>query len=82
VLVAIMSLAAVALTTAYAVRRPGRWAWLPLLGSSAWWLVANKPLEGPILWVADPERGLTAADLVVPAALALAVLAAWRVSQR
>ena len=79
-LIAILSLAAVALTTAYAVWRPGRWAWLPLLGASAWWLVANRPMEGPILWVAEPGRGLTAADLLVPAALALAALAAWRVS--
>ena len=40
---------------------------------SVLWLFANKPLEGPTLWVVSADHGLTAADLATPACLIAAV---------
>jgi len=57
---------------------PLRVAWLlGVAALAALWLVINRPLEGPILWVAAPGYGLTAADLISPVCLAAAAVGFW-----
>ena len=69
-LAALVSLTALAGTTAYALRVPSAAASGAVLATSVVWLLANGPLEGPILWTVAPDRGLTTADLLVPVAVA------------
>jgi len=68
-LTALLSLTALTGTTAYALVVPRRHALGLLLAASGAWLLANGPLEGPILWVLDSQHGLTTADLLAPVAL-------------
>ena len=65
-LAALLSLTALAGTTAYALRVPSPTASAAVLSTSVAWLLTNGPLEGPILWTVAPDRGLTTADLLVP----------------
>ena len=68
-LTALLSLTALAGTTAYALAMPRRHALGLVVAASGAWLLANGPLEGPILWVLDSQHGLTTADLLAPAAV-------------
>lgn len=68
-LTALLSLTALTGTTAYALAVPRRRALGLVLAASGIWLLANGPLEGPILWVIDSQHGLTTADLLAPVAV-------------
>jgi hypothetical protein len=76
VMMALLSLAAMASATTYAVTRLGLRSAALLLAAAVAWLLANGPFEGPTLVVVSPGHGLTVADLLVPGALLLAALAA------
>jgi hypothetical protein len=57
---------------------------LALIGTRFWpftlsalslgWLLVNKPLEGPVLWVLTPGHGLALSDLLCPLGLGLAAV--------
>jgi hypothetical protein len=57
---------------------------LALIGTRFWplalavlsvgWLLVNKPLEGPVLWVLTPGHGLVLSDLLCPLGLGLAAV--------
>lgn len=68
-LTALLSLTALTGTTAYALVVPRRFSLGLVVVASGAWLLTNGPLEGRILWVLDSQHGLTAADLLVPAAV-------------
>lgn len=54
-----------------ALARRAAWV-LAVAVLGALWVVVNRPLEGPVLWVVAPGHGLTAADLLSPGCVALA----------
>jgi hypothetical protein len=60
--------------SAVAAGRWGRVGVPPLVVCSVLWLVANKPMEGVVLYVVSPGRGLVAADLAGLAGLVLALV--------
>lgn len=71
-------LAALVAATAGSWWCPGRVAVVAVAAAGvAWWLV-NGPVEGAVLVVVTPTHGLTVADLLVPPAVAVAVVAARR----
>jgi hypothetical protein len=47
---------------------------LTLSAFSVGWLLVDKPLEGPVLWVLTPGQGLALSDLLCPLGLGLAAV--------
>jgi hypothetical protein len=47
---------------------------LSLAALSVGWLLVNKPLEGPVLWVLAPGHGLALSDLLCPLGLGVAAV--------
>ena len=73
VLIAFLVLAALVGCLTAAVTRP-TWLWpAGVIVLSVLWLFANKPLEGPTLWVVSPGHGLTVADLATPTCFIAAI---------
>ena len=64
--------------TAFVCRR-GRGVFGPLavLVLAILWLPADRPMEGPTLWVADRGHGLTLADLLSPICVIAVAAAFW-----
>jgi hypothetical protein len=59
--------------TAWAALRPGLLSYAALAAGVVVWLVANKPVEGSVLFTVTANHGLTLADLA-PLPCLLAVL--------
>ena len=79
VLVLEVLLVAILVVAGLSLRFPSPGIAVLLAGLSAAWLPANNGhLEGPVLLVVDHSHGLTTADLLAYAGLALALLAGWR----
>ena len=76
-ILAIIVLAEIAFTTLWLFRSRRILPPALLLVGSAVWVVVNRPLEGPVLWVLVQGHGLTAADLLCPIGVALAAVG-WR----
>lgn len=68
-------------TAVWTARRPGRTRAVAFLACTVVWARANHGLEGFVLVTVTPEHGLTVADLLPPALLAL-VLARLAVGGR
>ncbi|WP_372733665.1 hypothetical protein [Nocardioides sp.] len=67
-----------AIVAAVAAGRWGRPGAVALAVFSLWWLLVNKPLEGPVLISFGGEHGLVATDLVGLVGVGLAGLVWWR----
>jgi hypothetical protein len=68
-LIACLVLAALIGCLTAAVTRP-TWRWpAGAIALAVLWPVADKPLEGPTVWVISAGHGLTVADLITPACL-------------
>jgi len=68
-LIACLVLAALLGCLTAAVTRPARLWPATAIALSVLWPFADKPLEGPTLWVVSAGHGLTVADLVTPICL-------------
>ena len=70
---AVAALVVLLAVTAWAALRPGLLTYAALAAAVVAWLVANKPVEGPVLFTISRDHGLTLADLA-PLPCVLAVL--------
>jgi hypothetical protein len=69
-------------STLWAAARPRVLPGIGLLACAAMWARTNQRLEGGVLLTLAPGRGLTAADLLIPAALVLVAVRAVRATRR
>ena len=70
---AVTALVVLLAVTAWAALRPGLLTYAAFVAAVVAWLVANKPVEGPVLFTISRDHGLTLADLA-PLPCVLAVL--------
>lgn len=77
VLTAVVVLSGLIVAAAVAVCRRTRNIAMVLAGLSGLWLVANKQLEGPVLFAVDNVHGLTLTDLLGFVGFLLALVLVW-----
>ena len=69
---AIAAIVVLLAVTVWAALRPGLLSYAVLAAAVVAWLIANKPVEGPVLLTISLDHGLTLADLAaLPCVLAV-----------